>query len=55
MTMAPLMVTLGVAKVVKVPAGVTIPLDTAGVTDPTPNATKAICAPDVAVTIAVLA
>jgi hypothetical protein len=54
-TAAPLIVTLGVANVINVPLGVTMPLDTAGVTDPKPNPTKAICAPEVAVTIAVLA
>jgi len=54
-TKVPLMVTLGVAKVINVPEGVTIPLGTAGVTDPKPNATRAICELAVAVTIAVLA
>jgi len=50
-----LIVTLGVAKVMKVPDGVTIPLLTAGVTDPKPKATRAICVLEDAVTIAVLA
>jgi hypothetical protein len=53
-TSAPLIVTLGVANVMNVPDGVTIPLETDGVTDPRPNATSAIWEPEDATTIAVL-
>jgi hypothetical protein len=50
------MVTLGTSTVLNVvPAGGMIPLATAGVTDPKPNATMASCDPTGACTIAVLA
>jgi hypothetical protein len=54
-TSAPFIVTEGVFSTVKVPEGVTIPLGTAGVTDPKPNATMATWELAVATTMAVFA